>query len=44
MVQTYSWETAVAEEKLPVHWGKVADVAISGEQLVSHTHTHYCDV
>ena len=26
----------MAQDKLPVHWGKVADMAVSGEQLVGH--------
>ena len=35
LLQSYSWESGVCEEMVPVHWGKVADIAISGEQLVS---------
>ena len=35
-VQTYAWEPTVLHDKLSIHWGKVADMAVSGEQLVSH--------
>lgn len=34
-VQVYGWEPAVTYDVLALQWGKVSDMAISGEQLVS---------
>ena len=34
----------MCEEMVPVHWGKVADIAISGEQLVSTAPLPQCTV
>lgn len=32
--QVYGWEPVVTHDSQQIHWGKVADMAISGEQLV----------
>ncbi len=40
-VQVYGWEPSRVFDMLPVHWGKVEDMIISGEQLVKSRHpTH----
>lgn len=33
-LRVYGWEPVVTHDALPISWGKVADMAISGEQLI----------